>query len=269
MPGRSRSKWLPWVAALLGMLLTARLGVWQLARAEQKQALQARIQQRGGLPPLTPADLPARADTAAAQFYRPVLLSGHWLAQHTVYLDNRQMNGRPGFFVLTPLRLADGTAVVVQRGWLPRDFVDRSRLMAVATPAGEVQVRGRLAPPPSRLLALGAADAGLIRQNIDLDGWALEIHQPLRPMSVQQLDAAPAASAALPSRPSAVPAPSASTAAAAPADGLLRQWPAPALDVAKHHGYAFQWFSLCAVIAGLAGWFLILRPRRALRNDPR
>ena len=245
MAGPSRSIALLWVAALLGLLLTARLGFWQLGRAAQKLTLQAQIQQRSALPTLSQADLPRNADAAAQQHYRRVALQGRWLGQHTVYLDNRQMNARPGFFVVTPLLLADGTAVAVQRGWVGRDFIDRKRLAPVPTPGGMVQVSGRLAPPPSKLFQLGGADAGLIRQNLDLDAWGLEIHQPLRPWSVQQSDdgAAPAA-----------------------ADGLLRQWPAPAVDVGKHHGYAFQWFSLCALIAGLAVWLLLLRPRLSARN---
>ena len=44
-------------------------------------------------------------------------------------------------------------------------------------------------------------------------------------------------------------------------DGLLRAWPAVAVDVGKHHGYAFQWFSLSALLVGLTLWFQILRPR--------
>ena len=251
MAGPSRSVALLWVAALLGMLLSARLGFWQLDRAAQKLTLQAQIQQRSALPTLAQADLPRHADAAVQQHYRRVTLQGRWLGQHTVYLDNRQMNARPGFFVVTPLLLADGTAVPVQRGWLGRDFIDRKRLAPVPTPGGTVQVSGHLAPPPSKLFQLGGADAGLIRQNLDLDAWALELHQPLRPWSVQQSDEGTALAAA------AVPA---------PADGLLRQWPAAALDVGKHHGYAFQWFSLCALIAGLAVWFLLLRPRLSTRN---
>ena len=242
--GPWRTGALLWVAALLGLLLSARLGFWQLDRAAQKLTLQAQIQQRSALPTLAQADLPRNADVAAQQHYRHAVLQGRWLGQHTVYLDNRQMNARPGFFVVTPLLLADGTAVPVQRGWLGRDFIDRTHLAPVATPGGTVQVIGRLAPPPSKLFQLGGADAGLIRQNLDLDAWALEIHQPLRPWSVQQFD------------DGTLPA----------ADGLLRQWPAPAADVGKHHGYAFQWFSLCALIAGLAVWLLLLRPRLSSRN---
>jgi surfeit locus 1 family protein len=43
-------------------------------------------------------------------------------------------------------------------------------------------------------------------------------------------------------------------------DGLLRQWPHPAVDVHKHYGYAFQWFALCALMAGLYVWFQLIRP---------
>jgi cytochrome oxidase assembly protein ShyY1 len=48
--------------------------------------------------------------------------------------------------------------------------------------------------------------------------------------------------------------------AALPSDGLLRDWPAVAVDVGKHHGYAFQWFSLSALLVGLTLWFQFLRP---------
>ena len=261
LPGPSRSVALLWLAALLGMLLTARLGFWQLGRAEQKLALQAQIQQRATLPTLAQADLPGNAEAAAQQHYRRVALQGRWLGQHTVYLDNRQMNARPGFFVVTPLLLADGTAVLVQRGWLARDFIDRTRLAPLATPDGVVLVIGRLAPPPSKLFALGGPDGGPIRQNLNLEAFAQEIHQPLRPGSVQQSDDSGAPLPAhLPTHPPAHPP------AHLPADGLLRQWPAPAVDVGKHHGYAFQWFSLCALIAGLAAWFLVLRPRLLSRK---
>jgi surfeit locus 1 family protein len=48
---------------------------------------------------------------------------------------------------------------------------------------------------------------------------------------------------------------------AAAGDGLARRWPAPALGIHKHYGYAFQWFALCALMAILHVWFRILRPR--------
>ncbi|MED5617918.1 SURF1 family protein [Ideonella sp. BN130291] len=232
-------RWVVTLAALAGMALTARLGVWQLDRAAQKQALQRAIESRGRLPALENTTLARDAQAAAGQHYRPVRLRGQWLAQHTVFLDNRQIGGgRPGFFVLTPLVLAPGDAVLVQRGWVPRDAADRTHLPAITTPQGVVEIAGRVAPPPSRLFEFAGAASGPIRQNLDLAAFTTEIDLALRPLSVQQLNAGADA-----------------------ADGLARDWPLPAVDLSKHHGYAFQWFALCALIAGLYVWFQILRPR--------
>ena len=157
----------------------------------------------------------------------------------TVFLDNRPMAGRPGFYVVTPLLIGEsGDAVLVQRGWVPRDANDRTRVPAVPAAEGVVEVEGRIAPPPSRLYELGAEGQGPIRQNLDLDSFAQETGLRLRPLSLLQADSA-----------------------GTTGDGLLRQWPAPAVDVHKHYGYAFQWFALAALITGLYVWFQLVRPR--------
>lgn len=226
------------LATVLGMGITGRLGVWQLDRAAQKRALQASLDQRGHLPPLDDASLATTPAEAGAQHYRPVRLQGEWRPAATVFLDNRQMDGRPGFFVVTPLVLPGGDAVLVQRGWVPRDFVDRSRVPDVPTPGGRVEVQGLIAPPPARLFEFAPGEATRIRQNLDLATFSQEIGMRLRPLSVQQLDA---------------PAPA--------KDGLARHWPAPAVDIHKHDGYAFQWFAMCALMAGLYVWFQLVRPR--------
>lgn len=236
------------VAAVLCAASTARLGIWQLDRARQKLDLQASIESRAELPPLKPGELARDADQAQVQHYRRIVLQGRWLPERTVYLDNRQMNARQGFFVITPLLLPDGDAVLVQRGWLARDFTDRTRLLPVPTLSGELILVGRIAPPPSKLFAMAGADSGIIRQNIDVAGFARETGLQLRPLSVQQTE----------------PARSMSGAQAGPAtdDGLLRQWLAPAVDVSTHYGYAAQWFALCALTVGLTAWFQFLRARR-------
>ena len=108
----------------------------------------------------------------------------------------------------------------MQRGWVPRNFADRTRLPEVATPAGRVTVEGRIAPPPSKLYEFKGADAGPIRQNLDLAAFRLETGLPLlEEVSLLQTGA--------------------------PSEGLLREWAAPNLGVDKHYGYAFQWFGLC------------------------
>lgn len=123
--------WSVTLAAVLAVGVTASLGRWQMDRAAQKQALQTAVETRATQSPLTSHEavqaLRPGAEQAADLLHRTVHLRGRWLAEHTVYLDNRQMNGRPGFFVLTPLQL-EGAAhsVLVQRGWIARNFQDRT-----------------------------------------------------------------------------------------------------------------------------------------------
>jgi surfeit locus 1 family protein len=227
------------VAALAGMAATFSLGRWQLARAAEKQALQAALTERQHLPVLDGATLAAQPAPAEAEalLHRTVALRGAWVPGHTVYLDNRVMDRRTGFYVLTPLRLAGSDAVVlVQRGWVPRNFADRQALPPVATPAAPVQLQGRIAAAPSRAYALGADGSGAIRQNLDLHAYRAETGLPLAPLMVWQTGE--------------------------PSDGLLRQWPEPDSGLEKHHGYAFQWFGLCALIAALLAWFQFIRPLR-------
>jgi len=172
--------------------------------------------------------------------HRRVEVRGRWLAARTVYLDNRQMFGRPGFFVLTPLELQPGGLVLlVQRGWVPRDFEDRQKVPAIETPPGEVVVQGRWALPPSKLYDMGEEGRGAIRQNLDLQQFRLETGLALGEMTVQQTGAA--------------------------SEGLARDWPPINTGVSKHYGYAFQWFGLCALMAILYGWFQIV-PRLRSRK---
>lgn len=249
----TRGRWTILVAAVVAAGVTARLGVWQLDRARQKTELQSRIDGRAALSPLPAEALARSAAEASEQHFRRTVLRGRWLDRHTVFLDNRPMNGRAGFYVLTPLQLPGGDAVLVQRGWVPRQLHDRTALPAVPTPAGEVWVAGRIAPPPAKLFELGAAEGGRIRQNLDIDAFAREAGIALRPLSLQQTEA---------TRPQVAPAEDSATPVSAADDGLLRQWPVVAVDVGKHHGYAFQWFALSALITGLYVWFQHLRPRR-------
>ena len=237
---RIRTAWrraLVWAVALAAMALTASLGRWQLSRAAEKEALQAAIAERQRLPALDGASL-AQAlsdDQARELLHRAITLRGQWLADRTVFLDNRPMARQTGFYVLTPLRLTGSDRVVlVQRGWAPRHQVDRSLLPPVQTPTGAVQVSGRIAAHPPRVYQLGQEQGGAIRQNLDLDAWRAETGLPLAPVLVVQTGDA--------------------------SDGVQRDWPEAASGVEKHYGYAFQWFGLCTLIGLLLLWFQVVRP---------
>jgi len=227
------------MAAVAGVSVTVALGLWQLSRASEKLALQDVVDLRQQQPRLDGASLLQSADETAL-LYRRVAVRGTWLTSHTVFLDNRQMHGKPGFFVVTPLLLENATtAVLVQRGWTPRNFVDRAVVPAVPTPSGVVELEGRIAPPPSKLYEFAESPTGAIRQNLDLEPFSREIGRPLAAVSVLQ--------------------------SGPPGESLLRDWPRLNVGVEKHYGYAFQWFALGGLIALLYGWFQIvkrfIRPR--------
>lgn len=225
-------------AALFGVLLTGAMGLWQLDRAAQKLELQAALDARIALPPLDAGSLARDAAAAASQQYRRVALHGRWLPERTVFLDNRPLEGRVGFVVVTPMALDDGKVVLVQRGWLPRNFGERTALAEVATPPGRVAVEGTVALRPPRVFEFSNAASGPIRQNLDLPSFARETGLDLLPLVVVQQEG-----------PGGI------------SDGLVRRWPPPATDVQKHHGYAFQWFALAAVIIVLYVWHRLIRPR--------
>jgi surfeit locus 1 family protein len=175
----------------------------------------------------------------AAALHRRIVVEGRWLSRHTLFLDNRTQHGTAGFVVATPLLLAPGDAVLVQRGWAPRDAADRTRVPAAPAADGLVRIEARIAGWPSPRLALSSAvEQGPIRQNLDPAQLARESGMTFRPLSLLQLSAADVS------------------------DALQRDWPAPVHDIWKNQGYALQWFALCALIAGLAVWYGWISPRR-------
>jgi surfeit locus 1 family protein len=207
-----------------------------MSRAAQKLALHAAIEQRQALAPVSQGELLAGRNPADL-LHRMIALRGTWVGSRTVFLDNRQMQAKIGFYVVTPLRLeGSGAAVLVQRGWAPRNFLERENLPPVTTPEGVVEVRGRLAPPPAKLYEFAGAAPGPIRQNLDLAQFRAETGLPLLALSVQQIGGA--------------------------SEGLLREWPEPASGVATNYGYAAQWWALSILIAILYVWFQFVAPRR-------
>lgn len=221
-------------AAAATTIVAVQLGNWQSRRAEQKLALEQAwlaaaaapaVDVRGG----------SELDAIAQRLPRRVRLRGEFLHPHTVWLDNRVLAGRTGFFVVTPMRLLDqGAVVLVNRGWAPRDLADPTRLPAVGQPAGVLELEGLAVSAVPRLLEFGRAPADRgspIRQNLDADEIRARLARPVAAFVVQQLSPLD--------------------------DGLLRDWAPPAGGAAKHRGYAFQWYALAALVVALTavlGW---------------
>ena len=258
------------IVTAVAMAATAGLGVWQLQRAAFKEALASQIERTSKLPPIesfaalaadsklkgassisekSAAPEAAAANSVQALVHQRVDVRGTWLHEHTVFLDNRYMGGRPGFIVATPLQIAGSSQVVwVQRGWVARDPQDRTRLPSLPATAEPVNVQGRVVAEVSRVYALGAATpasapgaarASGIWQNLPAVNFGPS--SQLLPLAVLQ---------------------TAITAGQAAPDSLQRDWTPPDSGVAKHYGYAFQWFALCGLIMVLYAWFQFIAPRR-------
>ncbi|MDQ0141007.1 SURF1 family protein [Cupriavidus necator] len=233
---------LPLAAALLVIAVTCALGNWQLGRAHEKEARAARLQALAAQPPVVLGTAPlSQVVTDHA-----VRVSGRFDASRTVLLDNRPHgsggrsgDSRAGFLVLTPLVIgaAPGEggaqrAVLVLRGWLPRDARDRIRIAPFPTPTGEVTITGTALAGVPRVYSLGQDPAGSkIRQNVEIARYAAETGLALHPLVIAQRNDT--------------------------GDGLARDWPATDLGADRHYGYAFQWFGLAAltgVLVVVLGW---------------
>ena len=222
-----------WVlsAAVVVVAVTTRLGFWQLGRAEEKIAWQAKVDAMATQPELLSVNLEAQPD-GWKQTHRRVRLQGTWLADKTVLLDNRNHRGQAGFWVLTPLQWQPGEVVWVQRGWVARDPVSASRALSFQTPGHSVEIIGRIADSPTPMTVLKNSEPiennGMpIRNNLDLAGMQALVSVPVRGFVVQLGE---------------------------DSDGLRRDWPVVSATADKNKAYAFQWFALSALAAGLYVW---------------
>jgi surfeit locus 1 family protein len=198
---RFRPRWWAVLLAAAGCAAGIALGQWQAGRADAKRA--------------------------AAAAHVPLQVRGVLLAQHTLFLQNRPHHGKPGYYVVQPLRRADGSHVLVLRGW--------SAVAALPpAPRGEVILEGAQRPDLPRVLEAGTvADAGYparnVRQNISLREYASWSGLSLQPYVIEQH------SALVVTQPPA------------PLDSLARDWPALRPSAEQHEAYALQWYSLAAL----------------------
>lgn len=206
---------------LLGVVLFARLGVWQLERAAYKQGLLDQFSARALSPPLDWAALMARQGDVAAY---PVRLPGHYDNSLNVLLDNQLREGVDGYHVLTAFRVNGGGVVLVDRGWV-RASTDR-RVLPAIPPAQAAAISGKAALP-SATFTVGAED------------------YTTRPLKVLRLEPAVMSQALGVSL-----APFLIRLDPAAADGFARDWPpvvTPGFGPDKSRGYAFTWFSFLAL----------------------
>jgi surfeit locus 1 family protein len=207
------------------VVLTVALGNWQRHRAAEKDALAARFAAAAQEPPI---ELPARDDDALRLRFRSVRASGQYDASRQILIDNKVRDGRAGFDVVTPLRLAaSGRYVLVDRGWIAQR-ASRRDLPLAPPPPGAVTVTGRVNLPPQHYLELAHDHApGPLWENLDVGRIARATGLDLLPVILEQTDPVD------------------------PPDRLQRDWPPPDLGSAQNLSYMLQWYSFGALAVAL------------------
>lgn len=144
-----RPRWIAYLllAVLFGVLATG-LGQWQYGRYEEKAQRRDLVEANYGADPVPLSQvLPdAGAPLPPGDGWRRVSATGTYAADAEHLVRNRPRQGVFGYEVLVPLVLADGTAVAVDRGWVPSAETAATRPEVPAPPSGEVTVTGWLRP---------------------------------------------------------------------------------------------------------------------------
>lgn len=238
-----RPRLVPTLATMLVFPLLLALGLWQLDRAEQRQAIVDAYETRDER---AAVDLNRDGAPDGDAAPRNTTAYGHFDSERQLLLDNQQHRGKVGYHVLTPFHLEDGDrAILVDRGWVPAGD-SRAELPDVTVDDSARAITGFLDQgPPSGLRLGGMADGEsgwpLRIQYLDYDALESRLDTALLPR-VLRLD---------PDAP----------------DGFVREW-GPAFREGygpeRNHGYAVQWFGLATALAVI---FLVVNTRRIGSDD--
>lgn len=250
MPRRLHARPGPTILILAGLVLLSSLGTWQTRRYYEKRAAEAIVRDNTLQAPVPAHTLAQLSDPSLA--YRKVEVRGAIDTRYNVLFRHRQLQGRPGFWLASPLVLEDGkSAILVNRGWLPvaEGPALANTLPAPAAPAlvGVIHLPEQLLPDEIAREALsgsklspGAAPTQWRSLDLDAIAAAMPYTFPL-PGRILTLDA----------QHSGSPLPVAST----------DYTTAPYLTSDRHLSYAAFWFACTAALAllGLAAGLRVLR----------
>jgi surfeit locus 1 family protein len=212
------------VMALIPILIS--LGVWQLERADEKRGIEARVQQAQFKKPLELSSFTTKGNELLAEVYRPAKALGQYDSKHQFLYDNRTHNGRPGYHVLTPFVLEGQkqVAVLVNRGWIPYNG-HRDNIQSITVESAELALQGVI-KSPSRSITLNdevmTNEYPQTIQFISLKDMGEKLGYAFFPIVIELDKSAK--------------------------DGFVREWQPFYGSIAKHNGYAMQWFAMAFVL---------------------
>jgi cytochrome oxidase assembly protein ShyY1 len=249
----SRPKWIVRHGAVGVLVVTmVLLGLWQLRRLEEKRDLRATVEARQAqaaddVQDVVPAGARVGDEALSRVEHRRVTATGEYANDDTFVVENRSFNGASGAWVLTPLVLPDGSAIVVSRGFV--GFNRAGEIEPPPAPPGEVEVEGVLLESEQRG-RFGASDPDegelTVLARVDLPRVAEQVDHELLPAYLQRVSSEPEE---------------------APGDGApeLVAIGLPEASEGPHLSYAVQWFIFTTI--AVVGYVLLLR--RVARDEAR
>jgi cytochrome oxidase assembly protein ShyY1 len=223
------------VAAAVAMVF---LGIWQLHRYQERAATNSRIDAADSTPPVPlTAVLPAPTAAGTAgpapnrtRAWTKVTVMGRYDPTHEIQARGRTVDGDVGFEIVTPLVLADGTAVLVDRGWIPPSPDPLAAPVVPPAPSGQVTVIGQVHLSESRPTPVVFRDGRLDTRRISVPRLAAAMPYPVYGAYVLLTQQTP------------------------PADPAFRPIPIDHENAWQNAGYTVQWW----IFAGMAligyGW---------------
>ena len=223
-----------WILATLlviaGSALCVRLGFWQISRLEQRRAFNMHMRSMLAKEPFDLSEKPVQDLTTME--YRNVSISGTYDFENQVVLRNRHFQNEYGYHLLTPLLLDDGSAVLVDRGWIPAERNDTPAGWRKYNQAGSITLQGQIRLGNTEPDLGGVPDPELAPGQDKLEFWnlvnleriQLQLPYPLIDVYIQ---------------PDVNPQ---------DAEPPIPYQPEVELTEGSHQGYALQWFTYATIL---------------------
>lgn len=212
------------------VVMCVSLGFWQLRRHDQRADNNAAVRERSELPVEQLGVLAASTTDTESIRYRPVTVSGTYLDDADLLIDNRSFEGLPGAWVMTPLRTDAGDVVAVSRGFLR---FDDGELRPPPVPTGTVTVTGTALPFDDDCgVRTDDADVPVGSACVNREALRVVAGTALVDVAVQQVTSSVGSQG-------------------------LSPVPLPELDSGPHRSYAVQWFIFATI--GAIGYPVVLR----------
>jgi surfeit locus 1 family protein len=231
-------KWLfTTLLVFLGTAVCARLGVWQLDRLDQRRMFNAQVESMHAAPLLDlNNELPENISTME---WRAVTVSGEYDFENQIALRNQYSGDEYGYHLVTPL-LFNGTAVLVDRGFIPADGNSAPLDWRTYDEVGTVTVTGQIRLGQGKPAFGGVADALpesgemlFVWNNLNLEQIAAQLEFPILAIYIQ---------------------PNMEIGDTIPP---IPFQPVVEITEGSHFGYALQWFAFAVIL--FAGYPFYLR----------